>query len=398
MMKAGWKLSNIGAIGRLATGTTPPSKKTEYYGGDLQWYTPQDIDDSLLLYKSSRTLTALALTDKKARLFPSKTILLTAIGNIGRVGILAKESSANQQITGISLTTDKFDIEYVFYWLLGNRSEILRRASHAVIPIINQDKIKQIPISYPPIDEQRRIVARIKECMERVEEIERLHIESNKVAGYLPFAVFADYVESLDRTNLGDNVLGDVVTECKYGTSIKANSTKKGYPVLRMGNIQGGMLDVSDLKHIDLTRTEAQKYLLQEGDVLVNRTNSLELVGKSAVFSKRPGDWIYASYLIRLRFDQSHVLPEYVNAVINSRIGREYVLRTARRAIGMVNINAQEIRRMPLPLPSISQQQNLIDKMREVAPLVDDLTEHLKNRENESLRESILRKAFAGEL
>ena len=95
----------------------------------------------------------------------------------------------------------------------------------------------------------------------------------------------------------------------------------------------------------------AEKYLLSPGDVLVNRTNSLELVGKAATFDRQDGEWAYASYVVRIQVDTERVLPEFVTATINSRIGRRYVLRTARRAIGMVNINAKEMAGFPIPLP-----------------------------------------------
>ncbi len=248
------------------------------------------------------------------------------------------------------------------------------------------------------IVEQRRIVARIKECMERVEEIDKLRAEAIADSEKLQSAVFADYIESINDSGLGTTVLGDVIAECKYGTSKKANKNGSGVPILRMGNIKFGRIDTSDLKYVDLPKTERNKYLLEDGDVLINRTNSLELVGKSAVFLGLSGDWVYASYLIRLRIDHKKALPEYVNAVINSRIGRNYVLQTARRAIGMVNINAREIQRMPLPLPSIEEQAALIDKMNETEPLIDELLSFYKEDGLSHFRDSILRKAFAGEL
>ena len=253
-------------------------------------------------------------------------------------------------------------------------------------------------IPLPPVDEQRRIVNRINECLSRVEEIEKLRADGLREADILQSAVFADFVESVRLTGVETVSLGDVVTECKYGTSVKASATGNGCPVLRMGNIKRGQLDISDLKHIELPTNERAKYLLSQGDILVNRTNSLELVGKSAMFDTLPGEWIYASYLVRLRVNRSRALPEYVNGVINSRIGRDYVLRTARRAIGMVNINAKEIQKMPLPLPPIDVQRDLVGRMGSTAPLVEGLAAEMNDEAITSLRSSILRRAFAGEL
>lgn len=291
------------------------------------------------------------------------------------------------------------DGDFFIYAVNSRLDEMIRQAHGGVgLRHITKTKLEAIHLPVPKIDEQRRIVTRLKECMVRVDEIEGLRAETIVDSKHLQLAVFADYVESLSESEANAATLGDIIVDCKYGTSKKANTSQEGCPILRMGNIQGGRLDTSDLKYIDLPATERKQYLLRDGDILINRTNSLELVGKSAVFSSSPGEWVYASYLIRLRVDTDKALPKYVNAVINSRLGRNYVYRTARRAIGMVNINAKEIKRMPLPLPTLDEQGKLIDKMNEAAPVVEELTASFKEDGISHLRESILRKAFAGEL
>jgi len=267
----------------------------------------------------------------------------------------------------------------------------------ANLPRIAMRELWQHEVPLPPLPEQRQIVARIKECLERVDEIEQLRAGAVADAYSLESAVFADFIESLDEHSLGETTLGDVVIDCKYGTSKKANTQGQGVPVLRMGNIQNGRLDLSDLKFVSLPAKEMAKYLLEDGDILINRTNSLELVGKSAVFEKQKGDWVYASYLVRIRVDENRALPEYVNAVINSRIGRDFVYRTARRAIGMVNINAKEMQRFPLPLPSLRTQEHLVEQMQQVRPLAKEVNQILGENAYAHIREAILRKAFAGE-
>jgi type I restriction enzyme S subunit len=304
----------------------------------------------------------------------------------------------NQHIFKVIPNKTLIDKFFFHYLVLNTLDEMAKHAHGLAMKHITKRKFEAIEVQIPNLEEQRRIATRIKECMERVEEIVELRAEAIEDSKVLPSAVFADYVESLNPSELGDSVLGDVITECKYGTSKKANTSGNGCPVIRMGNIQASRLDLSDLKYIALSKTERKKYLLQEGDILINRTNSLELVGKSAVFTGFSGDWVYASYLIRLRIDPAKALPHYVNAVINSRIGRGYVYRTARRAIGMVNINAKEIQRMPLPLPPLDEQAALIDKMKEAAPLIDEVTSFFQEDGISRLREAILRKAFAGGL
>ena len=165
-----------------------------------------------------------------------------------------------------------------------------------------------------------------------------------------------------------------------------------------MGNIVAGYIDYSDLKYADLVENEKNKYLLHRGDVLINRTNSLELVGKAATFNRDDGAWIYASYLVRIQVDTSRVLPAYVTATINSRVGRSYVLATARRAIGMVNINAKEMAGFPIPLPPLEVQRGIVGRLAEARQASQQIRARLRATDAEVLRNAVLRRAFAGDL
>lgn len=266
------------------------------------------------------------------------------------------------------------------------------------LPRVSMTNFWQHEIEFPPIEEQQRIVGRIKECLSRVDEMKQLREESRKEAKSLEETIFGDFLEDAKRDGCEIANLGDVLAKLQYGTSAKAAADFDGFPVLRMGNIKSGHLDFTDLKYMALADNDLEKYRLKVGDILINRTNSMELVGKSAVFQKEEGDWVFASYLIRLVVDSSKAIPEFVNASINSRIGRAYVCATARRAIGMVNINAKEIAKMPLPLPSLEKQEQIVSRLKEARKATQLLFSDLNIEPIESLTNAILRKAFAGEL
>ncbi|HHT9125679.1 MAG TPA: restriction endonuclease subunit S [Candidatus Brocadiia bacterium] len=164
--------------------------------------------------------------------------------------------------------------------------------------------------------------------------------------------------------------LGEAVERIQYGISKKLNSESKGYPIIRMGNIDEGILNLSDIRFVDLSEQEAKKYFLLHGDILINRTNSAELVGKSAVFTEQD-NYVFASYLIRLKVKYSEVEPYFLNYIINSFIGRNYVARVARRAIGQVNINSKEISAMEVPLPPLPEQKRIATKIQELMQEVE---------------------------
>lgn len=389
-MSTDWKNSNIGNISRLSTGTTPPSKTLEYFGGNLQWFTPQDINDSLVLHKSSRTLTALAVKDKKARLFPAGTILMTAIGNLGRVGILEKESSANQQITGISLTTDDIDVEYTFFWLIGNRSEILRRASQAVIPIINQEKIKQIPISYPSINEQHRIVARIKECMERVEEIEGLRTEAMQERDYLLESLIeAEYQEAE-----GEKVtLADV---CSITSSLVDPREQQYIDLLHVGggNIEAKTSKLFDLKTAREEKLKSSKFTFDGSMVLYNKIRPYLMKVARPDFSG-----LCSADMYPLFPDPKKLTRDYLFYLLISRNFTNYAIAGSNRA-GMPKVNRKHLFAYQFTLPTIEKQHQITEALDSVVSAVEGLRADMTESASEAnaLRESILRKAFAGEL
>jgi type I restriction enzyme S subunit len=155
--------------------------------------------------------------------------------------------------------------------------------------------------------------------------------------------------------------LGTILDLVQYGTSEKTNSNGEGVCVIRMNNIVDGDLDISNLKHLKVSKDIEESLKLISGDILINRTNSKELVGKCAVFDKKE-TYIFASYLIRLRVDPEKADPHFVAFAINGPIGRLQINALSRQIIGQANINSQEIRSLKLPLPNLNVQQKLIKK------------------------------------
>ena len=157
--------------------------------------------------------------------------------------------------------------------------------------------------------------------------------------------------------------LGSILDMVQYGTSEKANTNGLGTPVVRMNNIVDGELDLTDLKYVKLSEKETLNLTLRDGDILFNRTNSKELVGKCAVFHKER-QFVFASYLIRVRTTPEKANPDYVAFFINSPLGRQQIDAISRSIIGQANVNSEELRDLDIPLPPLSVQEAI---MREVA-------------------------------
>lgn len=146
----------------IKTGKTPPSFEEVYYtNGNIDWYTPADIGSSSILNTSSKKITQAALDKKVAFTYKPNTVLITCIGEIGRVGILSNSSSSNQQITGILVNEKIVSHKYFYYWLKRNQNLLKHYSNYAVIPILNNSILENIPIYLPGLEIQNKTVSQL---------------------------------------------------------------------------------------------------------------------------------------------------------------------------------------------------------------------------------------------
>jgi len=226
---------------------------------------------------------------------------------------------------------------------------------------LSKTKLKEeFYVSFPEdFIEQQRIVAKLDAAFaeidtaidaagksgEKLKEQQTLHTETIFNETCTPFKKI---------------VLGDVCDGVQYGTSSKCSKTGK-YPVLRMGNIQNGTFDVSDLVYLD-DEIEAKKYELNKGDVLFNRTNSSVHVGKTGVFDE-VDDYLFAGYLIKVNYLKEKVIPEFLSYYLNSRKIREYGFSVMSESINQSNINGTKLKNYPFYEVPLEAQKSATQKI-----------------------------------
>ena len=185
--------------------------------------------------------------------------------------------------------------------------------------------------------------------------------------------------------------LGTVVHGTQYGLSINAGSEGK-YPMLRMMNIEDGLCIENDIKYVDLSDKDFENYRLVNGDVLFNRTNSYELVGRTGVYELH-GDHVFASYLVRIMTLPEKLEPKFLTLYLNSDFGRRQVLAYATKAVSQANVNASNLLRVRLPLPPLDHQQRLLNLI-DIAKLAEKTA--LGQRLNSEAMKKILLANMAG--
>jgi type I restriction enzyme S subunit len=250
---------------------------------------------------------------------------------------------------------------------------------------------QQIPL--PPLAEQKRIAA----ILDKADAIRRKLQQSLRLCDEFLRSVFLDM--------FGDPVtnpkgwpfvqIGDLLESTSYGTSKKASETTGAFPCLRMNNITySGGWDFTSLKYVDLDSKEQKNNLVHSGQLLFNRTNSKELVGKTAVY-RRKDPMAFAGYLVR-GIANSQADTEYISAYLNLPHGKAVLQSMCKNIIGMANINAEEFKSIRIQNPPVAMQKRFAAIVHSTELKKETLHKFLS--ESESLFSSLQQRAFRGEL
>lgn len=400
-----WVWVRLGAIAEIVTGGTPSKKQPEYYGGNFPFYKPSDLDQGRLTYDASEYLSEEG--KKVSRIIPKNSTAVCCIGSIGKCGYLMCEGTTNQQINS---AIPKINSLCLYYYLCTENfvQNLLSMASATTIAIVNKSKMESCAFPLPPLSEQQRIVERIEELFAKLDEAkERLQEVADSFAVRKAAILHKAFTGELTKQWRCENgvsdesweekTIGEICSSLKYGTS-KKSSDDGEVVVLRMGNLQNGEIDWSNLAYTS-DEEDIKKYLLKSGDVLFNRTNSPELVGKTSIYrGEMPA--IYAGYLIKLDYEKNIVVGDYLNYYLNSSKAKEYYMQVKTDGVSQSNINAKKIGEFEISLPTITEQH-------EIVRLIDDLLarERAAQQATEQalasidlMKKSILARAFRGEL
>ena len=283
--------------------------------------------------------------------------------------------------------------KYLFYYFFSNigQREILKDFRGATVGGISKEFI-DIDMYITKVDEQIQII----KILDKAKSLIDKRKEQIKTLDELVKSKFIEMFGSPATNPKGWKVttIGNITTDVRYGTSKPAVEGGK-YPYLRMNNITyNGYLDLDNLKYIDIEDDELEKCIVRKGDVLFNRTNSAELIGKTCVFDLEE-PMIIAGYIIRVRLI-NEVLPIYISMFLNSDFGKELLKGMAKGAVNQANINAQELKSIKIAIPPIELQNQFADFVKQVDKLKFEMEKSLKELEDNF--NSLMQKAFKGEL
>ena len=341
----------------LQMGKTPARNRPDYWNGDHKWISIADIGNAgKFLTKTKESITAAGIDGSGIKVVPQGTVIMSFKLSIGKTAITSEDMYTNEAIMAF-IDNGKFAVDTNYLYHLCCGTNWTAGTNKAVMGLtLNKATLLEKEIPLPDINEQHEIATKL-------DKIDALIAERQQQLGLIDQAVKSRFVElfgvyPLNPKGWETATIRDIVTDVRYGSSRPAVDGGK-YPYLRMNNITyGGELDLTDTKRIDIPDNELDKCTVRRGDVLFNRTNSKELVGKTCVYNRNEM-MVLAGFVIRVRVTE-RILPEFLSAFLNTDFSKRMLLGMCKAAIGQANINAQEMQDIGIYLPPTELQRQFV--------------------------------------
>lgn len=392
----GWKAVPLRDVCRVVEGQVDP-REPEYR--NLPHINGEVIESGTGRLLEVRTAAEDGLISGKYLFEPGMVLYSKLRPYLRKVTIAPSRGVCSADMYPLMFDPERVDSHFAMFSLLAEpfstyAVEVSRRAR---MPKLNRAQLLawEMPLPESLVD-QRRIAVGLIRALAAIDVARRGAEDRLAAAEGLSAAYLREVFEGPDVLKWKVRALGELVQGSgQYGTSQRSNVEDRGLAVLGMPHIHQGRIRWQNVSTVDLDPDEIEKYELAAGDILFNRTNSAELVGKTAIFdgARRA---VFASYLIRYRVIEDLADPHFICAYINSRRGREYVERHMARAIGQVNISASTMHRMPIPSPSLAEQRLVVSKLAQRSNATDILIDRCREELEaiEAMPGALLRSAF----
>jgi type I restriction enzyme S subunit len=394
-MKSGWKTSTLGDVFTTATGNTPPKNNAGFYGDFMPFIKPPELCDSYIDSSVDGLSKAGAAV---ARTLPPESILVSCIGNLGKIGLNVVPAAFNQQINAILPDRRQAIPRFMFFQVLSSRfrEQLEALSSGTTVPIVNKSKFNSIEIVVPPVPEQERMVGILDEAFEGI-AVAKANAEKNLQNAR---AIFESYLEAIfthKEKRWVDRNLASLCSEITVGHvgPMKAEYKDGGIPFLRSQNIRPFEVSMDNAMFInDQFHRSLKKSQLRPGDLAIVRTG---YPGTAAVIPSDLPDSNCSDLVIVRPGKEAN--PHFLAAFFNSAHGKRLVLG---KIVGAAqkHFNVTAAKGVTLHVPPVTEQQVIVDRIDNFRIETQRLESTYQRRlaALDELKKSLLHQAFTGNL
>lgn len=401
-----WRTHKVVDLFIVETGTTPSTKRKDYWeNGVINWITPSDLsrlDNKIQIRGSERKLTEKAFKEYNLPMMPVGSIIISTRAPVGYVAALQENSTFNQGCKGLILRPGKeADTLFYCYYLLSKKQELQNLSGGSTFKELSKGQLESIKILFPPIPEQKIIAEILGTADQAIEKVEEAKEKTQRLKKGLMQELLTNGIshKEFKETEIGRipkewqvTKLQRVIKEISNGFA-SGKRDEKGIIQVRMNNVTtDGRLIFDSFLKVPIPEN-IDEFLLKENDFLFNNTNSIDLVGKSAIFKNAGFRCTFSNHFTRIRFT-NEILPEWVLFYFITLWKKGFFKSVAIRHVGQAAVQTKYLAAVKLPLPSLSEQQ----KISEILSSVDKRIELLRNRKEriEKIKKGLMEDLLTG--
>ena len=383
----------LASLGTVHTGSTPSTSDMQFWGGEIPFVTPSELDQRLPVVTTPRTLTAAG--GSQSRLICKGSVMVCCIGSLGKIGIAGRTLATNQQINSIEFDSQKVWPKFGYYACQTLKLKLVTMAPATTIAIVSKSKFAQLEIPVPPLPEQRRIAA----ILDQAEALRAKRREALAQLDVLTQSIFIEMFGS--PVSNPKNWVVKPLIECAEKIQIGPFGTQRheedyidgGIPLINPTHLRGGVirpdasLTVSKEKY-----TELSNYYLFDGDLIMGRRGEM---GRCAVITQREQGWLCGTGSLFVRPKTEVLHPIYLGLVISSPSMRLFLENVA-QGVTMANLNKTIVGGLPIAVPPMAKQLTFVSQLKTTHAIKKHSLDSLA--ELDTLFASLQHRAFQGEL
>lgn len=395
----GWEIKKMPDVVKWGSGGTPKATVKEYYeNGTIPWLIIGDLNNGIVTRSESK-ITELGLKNSSAKMIPAGTLLVAMYGSIGKLGITGMECCTNQAIA-YAKELRGVTTKYMFYYMAMMKSELISKGKGGTQKNISQTVLNSLDVIVPPIEEQERIVFRIEEMLSQLDDgVETLIKTKEQLKFYRQAALTKAYPEIDEHNKRYLREIAEISSGITKGRNLEGYDIVK-LPYLRVANVQNGFLDLSEIKEIELKKTEIERFLLCNNDVLYTEGGDRDKLGRGTVWKEEISNCVHQNHIFKARVNKEIANPEYVAFWSMSTHARNYFYEKGKQSVNLASINKTVLSNLEIPILSLNEQEKVVEEINTRLSVCDNIEQTVEKalKQAEALRQSILKKAFEGEV
>jgi len=387
----GWINCHLIDVNTVIAGQSPESKFYNKKGDGLPFF--QGKADFGQLYPINRVY---CTAPKK--IAESGDILLSVRAPVGPTN-LAKETIAIGRGLNAIRPLGGLLTRYTLYYFKQIEPVFSGEGTGTTFSAVTVDDVKNLVFPLPPLAEQHRIVEKIDALFSKLDKgVATLQTIRQQLRTYRQ-AVLKWAFEGKNTKFVCLYEIADIVGGITKGRDLSKHKTTY-LPYLRVANVQDGYLDLKDVKEIEIRIDEKDKYLLQNGDVLYTEGGDKDKLGRGTIWKNEIKECVHQNHIFRARINSEKAIPKYIALFSLTESAKSYFFSKAKQTVNLASINMTVLRSLPIPLPSLREQHTITATLESRLSICDQLETIIGESlaKAETLRQSILKKAFSGQL